>query len=125
MEGTMPFPRRQVLTSSILLGAPMLLAEAEAASESAPPVNEIDRGFVRISDGLVHFRAIGWNNGKPRKSAHPPLYMAHAGPGSSAGAVPLMQALARGRGGIAPDTPRAGGPAAPAGGAPRGPHFPA
>ncbi len=111
----MTFARRTVLKSSVLLGAPALLAaEAQAASAPTVSVTEVDRGFVRISDGQVHFRAIGWNGGKPRKTAHLPLYMAHAGPGSSAGSVPLMQALAQDRIVIAPDNLGAGDSAPPA-----------
>ena len=56
----------------------------------------IDRGFVRLPSGLVHYRSAGNGDGLP-------LLMAHAGPGSSLGLVPMFEALADGRRLIAPD----------------------
>jgi pimeloyl-ACP methyl ester carboxylesterase len=60
---------------------------------------DIERRFVRIAAGLVHFRFAG-----PAAADGPlPLYLAHSGPGSSLGLVPMMQTLARSRHVIAPD----------------------
>jgi len=61
---------------------------------------EIDRGFVRIEEGLVHFRACG----ESRNSGPLPLYMIHASPSSSINLVPLMSELGRSRKVYAPDT---------------------
>ena len=61
----------------------------------------IDRHFLRLADGrLVHYRAAGLS-----RPDEPPLLLAHAGPGSSLGLVPLMQQLAPQRRIIAPDMP--------------------
>jgi pimeloyl-ACP methyl ester carboxylesterase len=61
---------------------------------------EVDRAFVRIQEGLVHYR----HAGAGQKSAALPLYMVHAGPGSSAGMAPLIAELGRARWVVAPDT---------------------
>ena len=59
----------------------------------------IDRGFVRIGAGQVHYRSAGAYN-----AASPlPLVMAHGGPGSSAGLVPLIGELCADRRVVAPD----------------------
>lgn len=61
----------------------------------------VDRHFVRLADGrLLHYRAAG----KP-SAGRPPLVLAHAGPGSSLGLVPLIRQLSRHRLVIAPDMP--------------------
>ncbi len=60
---------------------------------------DIERSFVRIASGLVHFRSAG----RARAERPLPLYLAHSGPGSSLGLVPMMQALATTRPVIAPD----------------------
>ncbi len=57
----------------------------------------IDRGFCRTGAGLIHYRCAG-------DPAAPPLVMLHGGPGSSAGLVPLIAALADRFRVIAPDT---------------------
>jgi len=57
----------------------------------------IDRGFVRIAAGLIHYRSAGTS------ADALPLVMAHAGPGSSAALVPLMAELSADRAVIAPD----------------------
>jgi len=49
---------------------------------------EIDRGFVRIREGQVHYRMIG----QPRPGA-PPLVLLHASPSSSVSLQPLMRAI--------------------------------
>lgn len=69
---------------------------------------DIDRAFVRLDEGLVHYRFAG----KPSDAL--PIYVAHAGPGSSAGYAPLIGALAEQRYVLAPDTLGNGDSAAPA-----------
>ncbi len=58
----------------------------------------IDRGFVRIEEGLVHYRYCG------EPSDAPPLYMIHALPACSITLVGLMQHLGKTRKVYAPDT---------------------
>lgn len=69
---------------------------------------DIDRAFTRLAEGLIHYRHAGLDSPQGR-----PLYMAHAGPGSSRGLEPLMEALAPGRPLIAPDMPGNGDSAPP------------
>ncbi len=56
----------------------------------------IDRQFARLDAGLIHYRTAGAKD-------LPPLLMSHAGPGSSAGLVPLIEALSATHRVIAPD----------------------
>jgi pimeloyl-ACP methyl ester carboxylesterase len=58
----------------------------------------IDRAFIRIAEGLVHYRSCGTNAGPL------PLYMIHASPASSITLEPMMGELAPSRRCIAPDT---------------------
>lgn len=61
----------------------------------------VDRHFLRLADGrLAHYREAG-----EARHGELPLLLAHAGPGSSAGLVPLIQQLAPHRRVIAPDMP--------------------
>ncbi len=66
----------------------------------ADPYPMIDRAFVRLDEGLVHYRSLG----SRETSTRPPLYMAHAGPGSSKSMIGFMQAMGDGRHVIAADT---------------------
>jgi pimeloyl-ACP methyl ester carboxylesterase len=59
----------------------------------------IDRAFVRLASGLVHYR----HTAAPETGAATPLLMAHGGPGSSLGLAPLIAALGVDRQVIAPD----------------------
>jgi len=61
---------------------------------------EIDRGFVRIKEGLVHYRSCG----ERRSNGGAPLYMIHASPSSSINLVPLMSEFGKSRKVYAPDT---------------------
>lgn len=72
----------------------------------APPPALVDRAFVRLAEGLVHYRHAG--------EGGVPLYMAHAGPGSSRGLEPLVGAFGASRRVIAPDMLGNGDSAAPA-----------
>lgn len=58
----------------------------------------VDRAFVRLAEGLVHYRHAG-----DAVSGTVPVYMAHAGPGSSRGLAPLVSAFGATRRVIAPD----------------------
>lgn len=69
---------------------------------------DVDRAFVRIKEGLVHYRHAGSGGSML------PLYMVHAGPGSSAGLAPMILELGKTRCVIAPDTLGNGDSAAPA-----------
>ncbi|MFG6441545.1 alpha/beta fold hydrolase [Roseateles sp. LKC17W] len=72
-----------------------------ATSALLAPPPPVDRHFLRLPGGrLLHYRTAGAS-----QPGEPPLLLAHAGPGSSAGLVPLMQQLARHRRVIAPDMP--------------------
>jgi pimeloyl-ACP methyl ester carboxylesterase len=62
-------------------------------------ITPIDRAFVRLEGGLVHYR----HTAAPVGDSPPPLLMAHGGPGSSLGLVPLIAALGAERQVIAPD----------------------
>jgi pimeloyl-ACP methyl ester carboxylesterase len=60
----------------------------------------VDRAFVRIEEGLVHYRTSGdQSDGGPA-----PLYMIHASPASSLNLTPLIAELGATRKVIAPDT---------------------
>ena len=61
---------------------------------------EVERAFVRIEEGLVHYR----HAGEPREEGPLVLYMMHAGPGSSAGLSELVTILGESRRVIAADT---------------------
>lgn len=76
----------------------------------SPDADPIDRGFVRIAEGLVHYRST------PARAERRPLVLLHASPGSSRGLVPLMRALhaePEAPPVIAPDTPGNGDSFAP------------
>jgi pimeloyl-ACP methyl ester carboxylesterase len=60
----------------------------------------VDRAFVRTAQGLVHYRGGG---GATRPASPLPLYLAHSGPGSSMGLLPMLQTLSATRRTIAPD----------------------
>lgn len=74
-----------------------------AAPKPAPPnpgVSPIDRAFVRLAEGPVHYRCMD----DSRRRAELPIVMLHASPGSSERLAPLIPGLANGRRVIAPDT---------------------
>ncbi len=59
----------------------------------------VERAFVRIDDGLVHYRHAAGQE----PLGLTPLVMAHGGPGSSLGLAPLIEALGADRPVFAPD----------------------
>jgi pimeloyl-ACP methyl ester carboxylesterase len=71
---------------------------------------DIDRGFVRIKEGLVHYRVAG----ESKSGAPLPLYMIHASPSSAINLVPIMMEFAATRRCYAPDTLGNGDSAPPA-----------
>ncbi len=66
---------------------------------------DIERGFVRIASGRVHYRYATPPEaaGATAQASALPLYLAHSGPGSSLGLMPLLPDLAASRRVIAPD----------------------
>ncbi len=60
----------------------------------------IDRAFVRLEEGLVHYRSCG----PDADTGKTPLYMIHASPASAITMVPMMTQLGKTRPCIAPDT---------------------
>ncbi|MDG2242816.1 MAG: alpha/beta hydrolase [Rhodospirillaceae bacterium] len=60
----------------------------------------VDRAFVRIAEGQVHYRKCGTTSNASTNT----LYMIHASPSSSVNLVPLMEELGKTRHVIAPDT---------------------
>lgn len=60
----------------------------------------VDRAFVRIAEGQVHYRTCG----NDTAATAVPLYMIHASPASSMTLVPMMEVLGETRRVIAPDT---------------------
>ena len=84
----------------------------DVMAQSAAPAGRngevlVDRAFVRIREGLVHYRTAGAG------LKGTPLYMVHGGPGSSRGLEGFLRALGGGRRVIAPDTLGYGDSAAP------------
>jgi pimeloyl-ACP methyl ester carboxylesterase len=65
-----------------------------------PGVSPIDRGFVRLAEGPVHYRYMDGRGRKPDL----PVLLCHASPGSSERLAPLIPGLAKNRLVIAPDT---------------------
>jgi pimeloyl-ACP methyl ester carboxylesterase len=80
--------------------------------QQASAASQIDRGFVRISEGQVHYRRT-WG-AQPADAARLLLWMLHASPASSVSLVGLIAGFAPGRECIAPDTLGNGDSAAPA-----------
>lgn len=70
----------------------------------------IDRGFLRLAEGLVHYRSVG----RPQAADGVPVYLAHAGPGSSRAFEGLLPQLCTRRFVFAPDMLGNGDSAPPA-----------
>ncbi len=97
-----PVSRRDV----IALGAALMAAEdargaaaARLEPEGASAPILVDRAFLRLSEGLVHYRSAGTRQGKGAL----PLYLAHAGPGSSRAFEGFLPLVATRRFAFAPD----------------------
>ena len=85
----------------------------ERATESAPALAAlppVDRAFLRLREGLVHYRSAGTRD----RNHGVPLYLAHAGPGSSRAFEGLLPIFGRDRFAFAPDMLGNGDSAAPA-----------
>ena len=116
--------RRDLITASAALGGGLggvLSTASESANDvtaagpasgrdggkapEAAALAQVDRAFVRLREGLKHYRSAGFERGvRPRRGAPLPLYMVHAGPGSARNFEPLLQRLGTERAVIAPDT---------------------
>lgn len=105
------------LGGSAAAGSGTAAAAAAAAALPTPTSAtagepQVDRAFLRLAEGLVHYRHAG---APPRSRGVPlPLYLAHAGPGSSRAFEPLLPAFGRRRFAFAPDMLGNGDSAAPA-----------
>ena len=78
----------------------------------------VDRTFIRLTEGLMHYRYAGSSN-----SSSLPLLMMHPSPASSVAMEPLMQAIGSAHQLIAPDTLGCGDSAAPSPNAPDLPYY--
>lgn len=110
MTSSNDLDRRAIMLAASGLG--LLAGAAPAAAQSAAAVQPdmVDRTFVRLAEGLAHYRSVG----DPKaKNARRPILMCHAGPGSSSGLASLMPFLADNRFVIAPDMLGNGDSAAP------------
>lgn len=65
---------------------------------------QIERGFVSIREGQVHYRRCRRSAGDNSESSAPPLWMLHASPASSVSLLGLIDELGASREVIAPDT---------------------
>ena len=105
--------RREVLALGAAVAAGGTVSAATKNSETAQSAQSpalVDRAFLRLAEGLVHYRHVGVPGGRGRT----PLYLAHAGPGSSRAFEPLLPSLARQRFAFAPDMLGNGDSAPPA-----------
>ena len=110
--------RREILS----LGAVLLASEGANASSPAttehaplqkPAVDQlplVERSFLRLKEGLVHYRSAGSSQVRGTM----PLYLAHAGPGSSRAFETMLPQLGQHRFAFAPDMLGNGDSAAPA-----------
>ncbi len=121
--------RRTLLRKTVAAAAPVTftaLAGRSLAAESKNSRNvgneapmDVERAFVRIEEGLVHYRYAG----EYRDGGHLPLYMMHAGPGSSKGLEGLVGIFGNSRLAIAADTLGFGESVPPAPDAPDLPYY--
>jgi pimeloyl-ACP methyl ester carboxylesterase len=106
MERGNMLTRRTMMGGTTATAVPISLGASSTAAPAVPdkakgdaPM-EVDRAFVRIEEGLVHYRHAGESKG----GGPLPLYMMHAGPGSSRGLESLVAVLGNSRRAIAADT---------------------
>jgi pimeloyl-ACP methyl ester carboxylesterase len=95
-------------------GASATAAAAKPAPTAAAAPVPVDRGFIRLQEGLVHYRFAGREH-LGRRGAPLPVYFAHAGPGSGRVYEPYLQAFGASRFAFAPDMLGNGDSAPPAG----------
>jgi pimeloyl-ACP methyl ester carboxylesterase len=89
-----------MLTAAAAAQAQALPRQPRKAVAPNPGVSLIDRAFVRLAEGPVHYRYMDAR----ARSPDLPLMLLHASPGSSERLAPLMPGLAWNRCVIAPDT---------------------
>jgi pimeloyl-ACP methyl ester carboxylesterase len=77
----------------------------------ASTAGEPDRAFVRVREGLMHYRHSAPAPGTVATTSHP-VWMMHASPASSRSLETLLMAMGSSRRAIAPDTPGNGDSAA-------------
>lgn len=102
--------RRTLISRTAAVAAPVSLSALAGRSHAAENNSttpggrdapmEVDRAFVRIEEGLVHYR----HAGSSKDGGPLPLYMMHAGPGSSRGLEGLVGIFGNSRLAIAADT---------------------
>lgn len=100
--------RRTMMGGTAATAVPIAVpALANAGPEDSETKNskgvkpmDVDRAFVRIKEGLVHYR----HAGEQTADGPLPLYMMHAGPGSSKGLSGLVAIMGQTRRTIAADT---------------------
>lgn len=107
---------RRSAIGSASAAAALTTAVAPAFADSASLT--VDRAFVRIREGEVHYRRIGKIEGKRAGTEPLPLYMVHASPGSSSYYPEMLRRLGAQRACLAPDTLGAGDSPPPAVAAP-------
>lgn len=83
-----------------LVGRSLAVERTSSRNVGGKGLVEVDRAFVRIEEGLVHYR----HAGSSKEGGPLPLYMMHAGPGSSRGLEGLVGMLGNSRLAIAADT---------------------
>lgn len=89
---------------------PVAAAASAPSADAAAGEPLLDRAFLRLAEGLVHYRHAGTR----RRGTPLPLYLAHAGPGSSRAFEPLLPPFGRTRFAFAPDMLGNGDSAPPA-----------
>lgn len=97
--------RRTMLGGTAATATPVSLvgsaqAQTNKTTQKGDAPMEVDRAFVRIKEGLVHYRHAGVS----ADDGPLPLYMMHAGPGSSRGLESLVAILGNTRQTLAADT---------------------
>lgn len=88
------------LAASVAARAQPVPARPARQAPPGPGVSPIDRAFVRIAEGPVHYRYM--HPATPGRDV--PIVMLHASPGSSERLAPLIPGLATSRLVVAPDT---------------------
>jgi pimeloyl-ACP methyl ester carboxylesterase len=108
--------RRDMLAISAALLASDRAVAAPASASPSPEAGSmpapllVDRAFLRLTEGLVHYRSAGSRTGGTAL----PLFLAHAGPGSSSAFEGYLPTLGRRRFCFAPDMLGNGDSAPPA-----------